>query len=85
MKLSPAWGKGPVWQRGRAQRVVRIGWTSVRKLTVRPSKVEDVVVEGVPGVVVLEEVLPPSVVKVVTVVVVVVVLPGLVSVPTTTV
>ena len=53
MKLRPAWGKGPVWQRGSAHRVVRIGWTSLRKLTVRPSKVEDVVVEGVPGVVAL--------------------------------
>src|SRR5262249_60929865 len=85
MKLRPAWGKGPVWQSGRAHRVVRIGWTSVRKLTVRPSRVEVVVVEGVPGVVVLEEVLPAVVVRVVTVVVVVVVLPGLVSVATRTV
>src|SRR5437016_296850 len=64
MKLSVAWGRGPVWQRGRAQRVAKIGWTSVRKLTVRPSVVEVVVVEGVPGVVVLEEVLPAIVVVV---------------------
>src|SRR5436305_3864025 len=78
MKLSVAWGRGPVWQRGRAQRVAKIGWTSVRKLTVRPSVVEVVVVEGVPGVVVLEEVLPAIVV------VVVVTLPGLVSAARTT-
>src|SRR5215470_7089004 len=111
MRLSPAWGKGPLWQRGRAQRVVKIGWTSVPKLTVLPSKVEVVVVEGVTGVVVLEDVLPAIVVIVVTVVVVegvagvvvledvlpaivvivvtvvvvVVMIPGLVSVATTTV
>src|SRR5262249_9786028 len=73
----PAWGRRPVWQSGTAHVVAKMGWISIRKLTVRPRTGEDVVGgEGVPGVVVSEDVV------VATSVVVVVTLPGAVTVAT---